>query len=230
LPEQFIEIPRSAFASLISHLSGAFPSDDDFGPYGPRERREIELVAALRALRHGPRPNWEPTPSVRVPAEALALLARLAGPSPVPWAQTELNPQPLPPRMAAALGFAHEVANKVIAVHEAAKRLPEQERTREMRFAAHQLSRFVSDVGDERCPVAVWVKWPIPQPGPHRHDLTEGIAPAELIAMGAQFVASASTAPDHALRESLGDAGQQLMSLGLGRLQAGTPSAEMVEF
>jgi hypothetical protein len=263
LHEQFIEIPRSAFASLISRLSGGRPREDDPGPYEPSEALVRALIEAIHrrprpnwepsvtlrvpavlveALRYGPRPepwimselnasrpNWESFATLRVPAVLFELLGY--GPHPEPWVTIGLNPQPLPP-VADALAVAGELASKVILVTELANMLPDEEAVRARDFAARQLSQFVRDAIDDRCPLW-WYLRPFPRPRPPRwpwgglrgDDLTGGITPFELIVMGAQLESVAPTTSSDALRESLSAAGQELMNLGLRRLEVPAPEA-----
>ncbi len=221
--DPYMEMPRSAFASLLDHAGGR-PRDDDPGPYDPRE----DVVRAVLALLHWrwPRPNWALADTVRLPVALVELLRESAGPFPEPWRWSALNPQPLPPRLATALWLAQAVAEKVILVHELAGTLPEDERARAAGFALDQLSQFVRDAGDDRCPIWWWMRRPFPWPGPRRDDLTDGITPAELVAMGALFENSAAAAPD-GLRRDLAAAGQKLMTLGLSRLETAAPAEGM---
>ena len=198
MSERCVEIPGTAFA-----VAGG-PSWDE-GP-GARDPRG-EVVRAVLALLHWRRPgaSWELAGSVRLPVALVELVRQSAGPRWEPWRWCEPEPQPLPPRVAAALSAAQAVANRVVRVHELAAALPEHQRGCAACFAADQLSRFVRGAVD---------------------DPADEITPADLVVMGMQLENSAAAAPD-GLCPRLAAAGQELMALGLDRLEAAAPAAVM---
>lgn len=181
-------IPRKAFTSFVSTLINGYPNPEDPDPPGP----------------------WGP-----VIRRALERIRLVAGPHPDPWSWAALNPQPLPPRLAFVVAFTRETIEKVSSLHELAEALPEDAQGHAQQAASGLMARFIDDCGNGRIPP--WRRWPFPWP-PRREEMEEAINPAELVVIGAQLAAAASTVASERLQRDLGEAGNKLMEAGLAQM------------
>ena len=154
------------------------------------------LVSILSPFLEYPDPNnpLPPGPWDSVIRKAFNQIRYQLGPQPEPWItsvqnpliQVALNPQPLPPRLAYITVLGQEIVNSIANLQDIADTLPDsQARVREI--ASQRLQAFL----DDYCGTSPR-RNPFPGPRP-RSEVIEGFSPLELIIIGTQFEAAATT-------------------------------------
>ncbi|HXG93073.1 MAG TPA: hypothetical protein VNN73_12015 [Blastocatellia bacterium] len=177
-------LTSTALLSLVGHLSD-FPNPDDSNPPGP----------------------WGPV--IRRAAERARYLL---GPSPEPWNEVLLNPQPLPPKAAFAQALAQEAIDRAALMQEVADALTQAGERQGIIIIGGMVSRFIDDCGNGK------IKHPVPPP---RH--SDGrLGALELLVMAAEFERSATATNHEGLRREFGNASARLVEIAAGRLQSAT--------
>lgn len=133
-----ISLSHKTLVRLVSHLAGLYPNPDDPDPipWGPVIRKALERV------------RWA------------------AGPLPDPWVWAALNPQPLPPRYAAAVALGQAVVDQVGSLEEMAQALPEGSRDSIAAYTKGFIGRFVDDCGNGHIVIRIPKGGPYPQRWP----------------------------------------------------------------
>lgn len=189
-----ITIPRKALISILRSLSGDYPNPEGDplppGPLDPVIRKAFNQI------------RWQ------------------FGPRPEPWvnsvsnllSQVALNPQPLPPRLAYTTVLAQEIVNSVASLQDMADLLPEEAQARVGEIANQRLQVFF----DDYCGTPPNKS---PFPVPHSRDgVLEGFNPLELVIVGTQFEAAATTLINGGLKEALSTLGTKLTEQGVAQL------------
>lgn len=177
-----ITISRQTLFSLVNGLTG-FPNPDDSGePRGP----------------------WGP-----VMRQALDRVQRLR-PQPEPELAVMLNPQPIPPRWAAASALAEVMLDRVDQLDMLAAALPQDVGASVRAYSSDTLRRFV----DDYCGNGIIVI-PLPRRGPFppSDDEPKPIGPLEFLVVGMKFIGAAGASNE------LRAAGEKLIEVGLQRMQ-----------
>ena len=189
-----ITIPRTALVSILNSFIGGYPNPEgDPQPPGP----------------------WDP-----VIRRAFNQLRWRFGPHPEPWVtsvanllnQVALNPQPLPPRLTYTTVLAQEMVNSIANLQDMAEMLPENAKARVGEIANRRLQIFL----DDYCGTPPR-KSPFPRPHP-RDAVIEGFNPLELVIIGTQFEAAATTLSNGELQEALSGLGTKLVEQGISQL------------
>jgi len=189
-----ITISRTAFISILNSFIGSYPNPEgDPQPPSP----------------------WDP-----VIHRAFNQVRSQLGPTPEPWLtsvsnrlnQVALNPQPLPPRLAYTTVLAQEMVNNIANLQDIAELLPEDTQTRVGDIANQRLQIFF----DDYCGTPPRKS---PFPRPHHEDAEiEGFNPLELVIIGTQFEAAATTLSHRGLQEALFAVGTKLVEQGTSQL------------
>lgn len=177
-----VNISRQALFSLVGALTG-YPNPDD-----PNE----------------PRGPWGPV--IRQVRDKLHVM----GPQPEPWRAVTLNPQPLPPRWAAASALAEVMLDRVDQLEMMASALPKEAGASVRNYSSDMLRRFVDDYCGNGIIV---IRIPRHGPFPPGDDEPKPIGPLELLVMGIKFIGAAERSRD------LSAAGEKLIEVGLQRMQ-----------
>lgn len=189
-----ITISRIALVSILSSFIGGYPNPEgDPLPPGP----------------------WDP-----VIRKAFNQLRWQLGPHPEPWitgiqnplSQVALNPQPLSPRLAYTTVLAQEIINSITNLQDIADVLPEDAQFRAIEVANQRLQVFF----DDYCGTPPR-KSPFPVPHP-RDGVIEGFKPLELVIVGTQFEASATTLVHEGLKEVLSGLGKKITERGIAQM------------
>lgn len=188
-----ITISRTALISILNSFTGSQGPEGDPLPPGP----------------------WDP-----VIRKAFNQIRWQFGPLPDPWitsvsnpfSQVALNPQPLPPRLAYTTVLAQEMVNSIANLQDMAEILPEDAQARVGEIANRRLQLFF----DDYCGTPPR-KSPFPGPRP-RDGAIEGFNPLELVIIGTQFEAAATTLVDGGLQEALSVLGTQLIEQGISQM------------
>ena len=161
------------------------------------------LILHLTGSLPAPGDAGSPAPWGPVIRQAQERLRHLAGPQPEPWSLAALNPQPLPPlRAAAALSSA--LIDQVGALQMLAGALPSELGQGVHTHLGALITRFVDDCGNGHLVIELPGVRPPGEPRP--------LGPEALVVIGAHLLDAA------ALHPAFGDAGLQLVALGLERL------------
>jgi hypothetical protein len=199
-------ISQRTLVSLIGQLINGNPNPDDPLPHGPAD--PVIFKALQRTL-------WVlglPTPWVLV--NPVPWRAQTGfGPSPEPWLQVALNPQPLPPRTLFFTAIAQEVIGRASLIQETSDALTSQGE----RQGIIIVGGYVSGFADDWCGNGVRIKWPFP--GPRPNWLPDEPGGVDLIATGAQFQRAASETFDGQLRQTFAEAGAKIVQAGVAKLQ-----------
>lgn len=189
-----IAIPRTALVSILNSFIGSYPNPEGNpqppGPWDPVIRKAFNQI------------RWQ------------------FGPHPEPWGtsvanllnQVPLNPQPLPPRVAYTTVLAQEMVNNIANLQDIAEMLPEDAQARVGEIANRRLQLFF----DDYCGTPPR-KSPFPVPRP-RDGVVEGFNPLELVIIGTQFEAAATTLVNGELQEALSGLGAKLVEQGISQL------------
>jgi hypothetical protein len=127
------------------------------------------------------------------------------------FSDSELNPQPLPPRAVFVAAFAEEVVDRALLTQEIADAMNQPGEQQGIIIVGGRLSLLV----DELCGNNFKVRIPFPRP---RHDESEMLSGLELLAAGAVFEKNAATVANEGLRQELRDAGAKLIETGIARM------------
>jgi hypothetical protein len=127
------------------------------------------------------------------------------------FTQTELNPQPLPPRAVFLAAFAEEVIDRALLMQEVADALAQTGEQQGIIIVGGKLSLLV----DELCGNSFKVRIPFPKP---RHDEGEFLSGLELLSVGVVFEQNAATVAHGGLQQELRNAGARLIETGIGRM------------
>lgn len=189
-----IAIPRTALVSILNSFIGGYPNPEGNpqppGPWDPVIRKVFNQIR----WQLGPHPEtWETS------------VANLLN-------QVALNPQPLPPRLAYTTVLAQEMISSIANLQDIAEMLPEDAQARVGEVANRRLQIFF----DEYCGTPPR-KSPFPAPHP-RDGVVEGFNPLELVIIGTQFEAAATTLIDGGLQEALSGLGTKLVEQGIAQL------------
>ena len=160
---------------------------------------------------------WDPV--IRVALERVSAF----GPRPEPWNvssssysfgdEVELNPQPLPPRVAFLTSVAQAVINRAQLLQEISDATKRDGEERGIIIVSGYVARFVDDF----CGNGFRLKYPFPGPRPNWFaDQLDGI---DLVVMAAQFDQAAKDAFNPDLRQNLADASAKLVEAGLSQMQ-----------
>ena len=188
-----ITISHKALMAILNSFIGGYPDPDNSLPPGPVDpiiRRTFDRVRYQLA------PQPEPW------------LASLPNPS----IQVALNPQPLPPRLAYTTVLAQEIINSITNLQDIADTLPEDAQARVGEVANRRLQVFL----DEYCGTTP-PKSPFPGPRP-RNGVVQGFNSLELVVLGTQFEAAATTLMNEGLQQALSTAGTKLIEQGTAQL------------
>lgn len=189
-----IAIPRTALVSILNSFIGGYPNPEGNpqppSPWDPLIRKAFNQI------------RWQ------------------LGPRPEPWGtsvanllnQVALNPQPLPPRVAYTTVLAQEMVNSIANLQDIAEMLPEDAQARVGEIANRRLQLFF----DDYCGTPPR-KSPFPVPHP-RDGVVEGFNPLELVIIGTQFEAAATTLSNGGLQEVLSGLGTKLVEQGISQL------------
>ena len=188
-----ITISRKALVSILSSFIGGYPDPNNPLPPGP----------------------WDP-----VIRRAFNQIRYQLGPQPEPWItrvqnpliQVALNPQPLPPRLAYTTVLAQEIVNSIANLQDIADTLSADAQARVGEVASQRLQAFL----DDYCGTPPR-KNPFPVPHP-RDGVVEGFNPLELVIIGTQFEAAATTLSNGGLQEALSGLGTKLVEQGISQL------------
>ncbi len=174
-------IPLKSLVSLVGHLTGGYEDPDHPLPPGP----------------------WSP-----VIREALKRVRWNLGPSPEPWRQVMLNPQPLPPRLAFAVALGQSVVDHLTTLQEFGLALPTASQESIKSYSSGYLKRFIDDCGNG----IIVIHIPKHGPFPPSDDEPKPINPEELIVLGAQLALASAIHPE------LEGGAMQLIELGFNRM------------
>lgn len=189
-----ITISRKALSSILSSLIDFYPNPDNPLPPGP----------------------WDP-----VIRKALSQIGWKFRPSPDPWIssryfgnQVALNPQPLPPRLAYTTVLVQEIVNSIVTLQDLAETLPGEFQSQIGQVANQRLQVFF----DDYCGTPPR-KSPFPFPRP-KNEAIEGFSPLELIVLGTQLEAAATTLANGDLQQALSGLGTTLTDQGIAQLES----------
>ena len=189
-----ITISRKALVSILSSFISSYPNpEDDPLPPGPWDSVIRKVFNQIL---------WQ------------------LGPQPEPWvigiqnplSQVALNPQPLPPRLAYTTVLAQEIVNSIANLQDIAEMLPEDAQGRVGEIANRRLQLFF----DEYCGTPPR-KSPFPESHP-RDGSIEGFNPLELVVIGTQLEASATTLSNGELQQTLAAIGMKITEQGVAQL------------
>ena len=222
--QQSLTVSRDALLKLVGTLAGRSTGREDDehplppGPWDPHIRIALEQTFEL-APRPEPLRTWALGNSVPWRFALASLLARhpelhdAIGPGPRFGEEVELNPQPLPPRLA----FVRELAQTVIVraglLHELAQAASGQSETRGIIIVGGYLNRFC----DEMCPPTYRLKWPFP--GPRPKWFAGEFDGLDLLWMATQFEQGSDEAYHPELRTALAAASEKFAAAGLAKLE-----------
>lgn len=189
-----ITIPRTAFVSILNSFIGGYPNPEGNplppGPWDPVIRKAFNQIR----WQLGPQPDPWVTGVLN------------------PWIQVALNPQPLPPRLTYTTVLAQKMINSIANLQDIAEMLPEDAQARVGEIANRRLQIFF----DDYCGTPPR-KSPFPVPHP-RDGVVEGLNPLELVIIGTQFEAAATTLINGGLQEALSGLGTKLVEQGISQL------------
>jgi hypothetical protein len=138
-------------------------------------------------------------------------------PQPLPWREV-FGPVPDPWRAAFAQALAQEVIDRVTLMQQVSDALSQAGSSHGIIIIGGMLSDFTDGCGTGR------IRQGHPPPPLHHND--DGrLSPFQLVLMAAQFNQSANETANEGLRQEFSKAGEQLLEIGIGRLQ---PSAQAV--
>ncbi|TSA83859.1 hypothetical protein FNU79_11580 [Deinococcus detaillensis] len=177
-----INISRQALFSLVGALTGYPNPDDSNEPRGP----------------------WGPV--IRQARDKLHVM----GLQPEPWRAVTLNPQPLPPRWAAASALAEVILDRVDHLEMLAAALPKEAGASLRAYGSDMIRRFVDDYCGNGIIV---IHLPKHGPFPPGGDEPQPIGPLELLVVGMKFTGAAELSGD------VSAAGEKLIEVGLQRMQ-----------
>ena len=210
-----LNIPREKLVSFVTNIFGGATvgREDDEHPLPPGPWDPILRKVAKKVF--GPQP--EPSRS-EVSTDRL-ILGLIAARHPEifdvigggRFTQTELNPQPLPPRAAFLTAFTEEVIDRALLMQEVADALNQTGEQQGIIIVGGRLSLLV----DELCGNNFKVRIPFPKP---RHGEDEFLSGLELLTVGAVFEQNAATVAHEGLRQELRNAGARLIETGIGRM------------
>jgi hypothetical protein len=187
-----ITVSRKALTSILRSFIDYYPNPDNPLPPGP----------------------WDP-----VIRKALSQIGSKYRPSPDPWIlreyfgeQVALNPQPLPPRLAYIAVLAQEVVNSIVNLQDLTETLPGDFQAQIAQVANQRLQIFL----DDYCGTPPR-KSPFPFPHP-REGFIEGFHPLELVIIGAQCEAAATTLVNGELQQALSALGTKMIEQGVAQL------------
>ena len=187
-----ITISRKALVSILSPFLGVYPDPNNPLPSSP----------------------WDP-----VIRKAFNQIRYQLGPQPEPWItsvqnsllEVALNPQPLPPRLAYTTVLGQEIVNSITNLQDIADALPDSQ-ARVGEIASQRLQAFLDDycgTPPRKSP------FPVPRPG---SDVIKGFSPLELVIIGTQFEAAATTLMNEGLQQALSTLGTKLIEQGAAQL------------
>lgn len=188
-----ITLSRKALTSIFRSFIDYYPDPDNPLPPGP----------------------WDP-----VIRKALSQMGWKFRPSPDPWIsskyfgeQVALNPQPLPPRLAYITVLAQEVVNGIVNLQDLTETLPGDFQAQITQVANQRLQIFF----DDYCGTPPR-KSPFPIPYP-KNGVMEGFRPIELVVLGTQLEAAATTLTHLDLQQALSGLGTTLTAQGIAQLE-----------
>jgi hypothetical protein len=220
-----LTIPREKLVAFVTNIFGGATvgrEDDEHplppGPWDPILRKVAKTLS-------GPQPEpWHfkfghPVPWRSEASMTRLILAVIAAHHPEGvdgigggrFSQTELNPQPLPPRAAFLAAFAEEVIDRALLMQEVADALNQTGEQQGIIIVGGKLSLLV----DELCGNSFKVRIPFPKP---RHDEEEFLSGLELLAVGAVFEQNAATIAHQGLQQELRYGGAKLIETGIARM------------
>jgi hypothetical protein len=220
-----LNISREKLSAFVSQMFGGVSvgREDDEHPLPPGPWDPVIRKVAKRVF--GPHPEpWQLAFSYPVPWRSLLevnriILASLAARHPEihdvidggRFVQTELNPQPLPPRAAFVAAFTEEVIDRALLMHEVAAATNQTGEQQGIIIVGGRLSLLV----DELCGNNFKIRIPLPRPKRDEDELLSGI---DLLAAGAVIEQTAATIAHEGLRRELRNAGAKLIENGLARI------------
>lgn len=188
-----ITISRKALTSIFRSFIDYYPDPNNPLPPGP----------------------WDP-----VIRKALSQMGWKFRPSPDPWIlreyfgdQVALNPQPLPPRFAYITVLAQELVNSIVNLQDLTETLPGDFQVQIAQVANQRLQIFF----DDYCGTPPR-KSPFPIPYP-KNEVMEGFRPIELVVLGTQLEAAATTLTHQDLQQALSGLGTTLTERGIAQLE-----------
>jgi hypothetical protein len=140
-------------------------------------------------------------------------VAAILGPSPEPW-----GPSPDPWRAAYAQALAQEVVDRVILMQQVADALPQTGSSHGIIIIGGALADFVDGCGTGRIKQGHL-------PPPHHLNEDAQLSPYQLTLMAAEFKQSANQASSDGLRQEFNKTAEQLLEIGIGRLQSAAAQA-----
>lgn len=219
---------ENLLAFVRAMIGGSRGREDDEHPLPPGPWDPVIRIALEHISVFGPQPEpWRLTDSVFGPSSELwkIIIANILRRRPEIWdaigggrrfgEEVELNPQPLPPRVAFLLSVARTVIGRAELIHEiadATKRQGEGEQ-HGIIIVGGYIDRFVDDF----CGTDFRLKYPFP--GPHPHWFDKRIDGVDLVVMAAQFEQAAKETFSPDLRQSLAAASGKLAQAGLSKMQ-----------
>ena len=129
------------------------------------------------------------------------------------------DPVPDPWNAAFAQALAQEVMDRATFMQEVADALPQAGSQQGIIIIGGMVARFIDDCGLGRIK-----RGRVPHPPP-RHGDDGSLGPFELVLMAAQFQQGAAGTTNEGLRREFGKAGEQLLEIGIGRLQSSAQAA-----
>ena len=220
-----LSISREKLTAFVSQVFGgaSVGREDDEHPLPPGPWDPVIRKVAKRVF--GPHPEpWHLEFGHPVPWRSeldvnRIILASLAARHPEiadvigggRFTQTELNPQPLPPRAAFVAAFTEEVIDRALLMQEVADAMNQTGEQQGIIIVGGRLSLLV----DELCGNNFKVRIPFPKPKRGEDRLLSGI---ELLAAGAVFEQNAATVVHEGLRYELRNAAAKLIENGLARI------------
>lgn len=194
--KEFVRLGRAEFATLVGNLTGGYPNPDDPGD----PNNPFGPYGPIGPVIHA---GW------RLRLDAIAL-----------------NPQPLPPRAAFAVGVAQAVIASTVNLHVMADAMGDAGKNSRA-FAGTFLSEFDDWCGTMtryeliRRLLEKLKRWPPPPPPPEpylKDHLAGKLDAGDLIVIGATLENAARLSLGAELKEQLGGAGARLMDLGLAKM------------
>lgn len=205
-------------------ISGSKGREDDEHPLPPGPWDSVIRSALERITVFGPHPEpWRTVGSVfGYPVPWKVISSRILARHPEIWdviggghgfgEEVELNPQPLPPRLAFLESLAQTVVSRAELIQEIADATTRE--GEQLGLVSGYIARFV----DEFCGTGFRLKYPFPGPPPPWWFANE-LDGIDLMVMATQFEQAAKEAFNRELRQNLADASAKFVEAGVSKMQ-----------